>query len=103
MLRIIIDMLFPSRCAACCRPVGSIQHNICSACADKIVIIQDGCPVCAGPMAEGRCKICPERAFYPSKNMAIAEYGGVMKELLHKLKFSGMRRLHVPIGRMVLN
>jgi competence protein ComFC len=96
------DVLFPDRCAACGKAVSCVQHNMCGNCADKIVLIRSGCPVCSGSLSKGRCGICSERAFYLSKNIAVAEYDGVMKELLHNLKFKGMRRLHVPIARMVL-
>lgn len=102
MFRIITDVLFPGRCAICGKAVSCAQYNVCGNCADKIVLIQSGCPVCSGSLSKGRCRICRERAFYLSKNITIAEYDGIMKGLLHNLKFKGTRRIHIPIARMVL-
>jgi len=102
MLYSILDILSPSHCVICGKPVSSPEYNICKSCADNIKLIKDGCPVCSGSVKDGYCKICSERTFYPTKNITLAEYSGVMKELLHKLKFNGMRRLHVPIGLLAM-
>jgi competence protein ComFC len=103
MIDMILDIVSPSRCVACGRPVGSMQYDICRSCFGKIAKIQNGCPVCSGSFEDGYCGICSERAFYPKKNIAIAEYSGIMRILLQKLKFNGMKRLHVPIALLVLD
>ena len=102
LLYSILDIISPSHCAVCGQPVGSPEYNVCKNCADRVKLINDGCPVCSGTLTDGYCRICSERTFYPTKNIILAEYSGVMKELLHKLKFNGMKRLHVPIGRMAI-
>jgi competence protein ComFC len=102
MLEIILDIIAPSRCIVCSAPVGSRACNICEACLDKISLIRDQCPVCSGFLFEGHCRICSERTFYPSSNISIAEYRGVMKKLLHRLKFNDDRRLHIPAGLLAL-
>jgi competence protein ComFC len=102
MLEIILDIIAPSRCIACGAPVGFRAFDICGACMDKISLLRDQCPVCSGFLSEGRCRICAERTFYPSSNISIAEYRGVTKELLRRLKFHGNRCLHIPAGLLAM-
>src|SRR5271157_5344713 len=102
MLNIILDIIAPSRCVSCGAPIDSRAFDICGACIGKINLIRDQCPVCSGALIDGHCRICTERKFYPSRNISIAEYHGVMKELLRRLKFHGNRRLHVPAGLLAM-
>ncbi len=102
MLYLILDLIVPSRCVACGAPISFKAHDICRACIGRISFIHEQCPVCSGPLPIEYCEICSRRAFYLSRNVSLAEYRGVMKELLHALKFKGNRRLHKPIGDLAV-
>jgi competence protein ComFC len=99
---LLIDALFPSRCAGCGRTVRSREHHLCRSCFEKIPFLSDCCPVCSGPLTGGNCPACAERYWYIKKNLSIAEYGGVIKDIMHGLKFSRIRDLHAVCGSIAL-
>jgi len=95
MLAALIDILLPSRCVGCGRPVSSRQNNLCRVCASRIPFLSDSCPVCSGLLNNGMCGTCAERHWYVTKNITVAEYNGVVKEIIRRLKFKKMRGLHL--------
>jgi competence protein ComFC len=95
MLAMLIDILLPSRCVGCGRPVSSRQNHLCRACAMRIPLLSDTCPVCSGLLVNGACGTCAERHWYFTKNVAVAEYNGVAREIIHRLKFEKIRGLHL--------
>ncbi len=102
MLRLLPDILFPSRCAGCGATVDSRHHNLCPACAGRISILENTCPVCSGPLDGSPCGTCADRHWYISKNITLSEYSGVMKSVICKMKFAGIRGHHTTLGRIAL-
>jgi len=54
---------------------------------------ENGCEVCSGELHEGRCLICSERKFYPSRNISLFSYCSVSKAAVHSLKFEGVKHV----------
>jgi ComF family protein len=87
-----LDLIFPTRCASCDAPGES---PFCGICADTLVPLPAGCPVCGVPRDEAllpslrprRCVHCRERA--PPFALATAPYlhGGALAEAIHRLKY----------------
>jgi ComF family protein len=86
------DLLFPPRCAACDVPGES---PFCALCAQTLVPLPAGCPVCGVPQDESllpalkprRCPGC--RSHPPRFAFASAPYlhGGALADAIHRLKY----------------
>ena len=87
-----LDLIFPVRCASCDAPGES---PFCGICADTLVPLAAGCPVCGVPGDEvllpalrpRRCAHCREHS--PPFVLATAPYlhGGALAEAIHRLKY----------------
>ena len=98
-----LDLLFPARCASCDAPGES---PFCAICADTLVPLPAGCPVCGVPGDEGllpalrprRCAHCREKA--PPFAFATAPYlhGGALAEAIHRLKYEQREDLGSALG-----
>ena len=87
-----LDFIFPGRCASCDAPGES---PFCGICADTLVALPAGCPVCGVPEDDAllpalrprRCAHCREKA--PPFALATAPYlhGGALAEAIHRLKY----------------
>ncbi len=102
MTGLLVDTLFPSRCAGCGSPVRSADRHLCRSCYERIAYCGDCCPVCSGPLAGGSCVTCPDRHWFFKKHVAVAEYDGTIRSVLHGLKFQRIRDLHVVCGSIAL-
>jgi ComF family protein len=88
----VLDLVFPPRCAACDVPGES---PFCAVCAETLVPVPAGCPVCGVPQDESllpalkprRCPHC--RAHPPRFALASAPYlhGGALADAIHRLKY----------------
>jgi len=100
---ILLHLLFPPRCAAC--DVAG-ESPFCAVCADTLVPLPAGCPVCSAPAPDfalrslqpRRCRSCRERA--PPFALASAPWlhGGALAEAIHRLKYEGHSDLARPLG-----
>jgi len=87
-----LDLIFPARCA-CCDAPG--EAPFCAICADTLLPLPAGCPVCGAPFDDvllpllrpRRCGHCRERP--PKFAFATAPYlhGGALAEAIHRLKY----------------
>jgi competence protein ComFC len=100
MLAILLDILFPSRCAACGSTVASADHHLCPACAGRIAPLDDRCPFCSGPAGDTPCPACSDRHWYIARHIAVSDYSGVMKSAIRKMKFGGVRAIYSVLGSM---
>ncbi|MFA5104456.1 MAG: ComF family protein [Candidatus Margulisiibacteriota bacterium] len=78
MIKLLLDMLFPPRCAVC-RTAG--DDVLCQSCGSKIVMIRkhEGYVFCVGA------------------------YEGVLERAIKLLKFHGKKRLAQPLGQLFAN
>src|SRR5438105_2386944 len=98
-----LDLVFPVRCASCDAPG---EAPFCGVCADTLVPLGPGCPLCGAPADEAllpllkprRCTHCRERP--PKFALATAPYlhGGALAEAIHRLKYERREDLAGPLG-----
>lgn len=100
-LEIVADYLFPSDCVGCGKSIAACEGGLCSDCTAGITLPRDACPGCGGQVIDGKCVICIDRAWYPDRCFAAAEYSGAMKALLKHYKFQKRRKLHGKIAEIV--
>lgn len=98
-----VDLIFPARCASCDTPGES---PFCAACAQTLVPLPAGCPLCGVPQDESllpalRPRRCPHcRARPPCFALATAPYlhGGALAEAIHRLKYEKREDLAPALG-----
>jgi ComF family protein len=98
-----LDLLFPARCAACEAPGES---PFCALCAETLVPVPAGCPLCGVPQDESllpalkprRCPHC--RSHPPRFALAGAAYlhGGALAEAIYRLKYEKREDLGRVLG-----
>ena len=98
-----LDLLFPARCAAC---DSAGESPFCGVCAETLVPLPAGCPVCGVPQDESllpalkprRCPHC--RARPPGFAFATAPYlhGGALAEAIHRLKYENREDVAAALG-----
>ncbi|MCP4138344.1 MAG: ComF family protein [bacterium] len=84
----------------CGKTVAFDEYNLCVNCLGEIEYVGEKCERCSGFIVNKRCEICRDREFYLTKNIAVAEYSGVIKELLHDFKFNRIRGVYHHFGRI---
>lgn len=99
----VLDLVFPARCAACDAPGDS---PFCALCAETLIAVPAGCPVCGVPQDESllpalkprRCPHC--RACPPRFVLAGAPYlhGGALAEAIYRLKYQRREDLGSALG-----
>ena len=102
-----LDLLFPPRCVACNR----LGEWLCAECRGEIEIIPSPtCRFCAlplpAPAAEGDgpadvCPRCRSRQHVLDGLAAYAFHNGPLRRAVHELKYSGLRSLARPLGRLM--
>ncbi len=102
LIHLIADLLFPGSCVSCGCSISLSERNLCSSCFEEIQYLGESCGRCSGIMERGSCTICGSREFYPVKNICVAEFSGVMKEIIESYKFAGRRSLRERIAGAVV-
>jgi ComF family protein len=100
---ILLDLIFPARCAACDAPG---EAPFCAVCADTLVPLGAGCPLCGAPADEAllpsikprRCKPCRLRAPPFAQASSPWLHGGALAEAIHRLKYEQREELAEPLG-----
>jgi ComF family protein len=98
-----LDLLFPARCAACDAPGDS---PFCTICAETLVPLPAGCPVCGVPQDETllpalKPRRCPQCRVHPPRfALASAPYlhGGALADAIHRLKYQHREDLGPALG-----
>jgi competence protein ComFC len=95
MARVLLDLLFPLRCASC----GTGPWPFCSTCRAELVLLTPPlCGRCGRPTEEpmGRCRDCPPPPIEAARSPLL--YAGPARSALHRLKFSGWRAVAEALG-----
>jgi ComF family protein len=104
-LQSLPSLLFPDRCGAC---ETLCDGPFCGACADTLIPVAAGCPVCGEPADEAllpalRPRRCPRcRAAAPPYERARAPYllGGALADAIHRFKYEGREELARPLSTL---
>lgn len=96
VLRALLELVYPPRCAACGAPVDA--EPFCPVCAEAVDPVPPGCGRCGlpGPLARcGACDVAPP-AFDAVR--AAALFGGPLADAIHRLKYGNRPALARPLG-----
>lgn len=100
--RLILDLLFPRRCAVCDEPADRLGEGVCKECAGKIVYIKPPfCMKCGKQLreAEGEyCGDCLKKKHSYRQGTALYEYGS-MSDSLFRFKYSGRQEYALFYGK----
>jgi len=105
LLGAIPSLLFPDRCGAC---EALCDGPFCPLCADTLLPVPAGCPVCGEPADEAllpvlrprRCVRCRKEAPPYVQARAPFLHGGALAEAIHRLKYEGREQLARPLGTL---
>jgi ComF family protein len=109
----LFAVLFPSDCRICGTPLIRISRlPVCQECLDTIRPIEGGlCAICgerlfspyavAGIPGEPRCGLCRRVEPLFARAVAYGSYESGLRELIHLLKFGGVRPAANVLGRML--
>lgn len=103
-LTILLDVLFPPRCAACdellpARETGSRPLELCEPCETSLVPVTEACARCGLPgEAVDQCRRC--LAELPSFDGAssVWAYDGAITQVLHRFKYEHRPHYAGPLG-----
>jgi ComF family protein len=102
-MSILLDWIFPARCAACDAPG---EAPFCELCADTLLPLPARCPLCGAPADEAllpaikprRCKPCRKKAPPFARASSPWLHGGALAEAIHRLKYEQREELAEPLG-----
>jgi ComF family protein len=109
----LFAVLFPSDCRICGTPLASISRlPVCRECLNAMRPIAGGlCATCgerlfspyavAGAAGEPRCGLCRRVEPVFARAVAYGSYENGLRELIHLLKFGGVRPAANVLGRML--
>jgi ComF family protein len=110
LLDAFVSVALAPACVACGTPLEHPASSIiCEPCWQSIrPLTPPLCLVCGDPLASWRrlepnerCPRCRETPGSISLGRAVGHYDGVLRELLHALKFSGRRSIAQPLGGLM--
>jgi ComF family protein len=97
-------------CAACARPLEDpLRSAVCDRCWTGIRVLHPPfCGVCSAPLLtwrsvdEGfRCELCRVRRPHITAGLAIGDYDGPLRAIVHALKYDGRRSVAGPLGALL--
>ena len=97
-------------CAACNRPLENPLHSaVCDRCWNGIQVLHPPfCGVCGDPVltwrslaADHRCELCRVRRPHIAAGMAIGDYAGPLRAIVHALKYDGRRSIASPLSTLL--
>lgn len=103
----LLDWIYPPKCISCgmiFAPVhGEPTQWICENCEPLLEPIPDPvCPICGYPTTEGfDCPSCKNKKMHYDIHRAAFVYDGVLRDLLHDIKFRSKRRTAQGLGAVL--
>jgi ComF family protein len=109
----LFAVLFPSDCRICGTPLAKISRlPVCQECLDAMSAIEGGvCAICGerlfspyavtGAPGEPRCGLCRRIEPLFARAAAYGSYESGLRELIHLLKYGGVRPAANVLGRML--
>ena len=94
-----LELLFPPRCAGCDKE----GEFLCPACEESLPrLVVPYCKVCAQPLTNGSlCRRCQESPLAIDGIRAPFLMEGVVRDMVHRLKYSDMRALAPVLGGLL--
>ena len=93
-MNLLVELLYPRRCAVCDKPVDKMGRYICTKCHPKIKYVQTPfCMKCGKGLKDDSseyCEDCENSAHVYTRCRALYEYNTI-KEAIYRLKYEGRR------------
>lgn len=104
----LLACVFPSRCPTCDGATDSVGHApFCMACWGGLrPFAGPRCLICGVPFTSAEAHTCAACLADPppyTRAMGYGLYEGVLAAAVHHFKFNGVRRLHRPLGGLLLS
>ncbi|MBN2041410.1 MAG: ComF family protein [Spirochaetes bacterium] len=99
----LLDFFAPSCCINCGKNIKYEDAYLCGKCLSEIRFISGQSDSSSADLKDNYCATDSDRQFYVRKNITIADYSGVMKEILHHYKFNKVRRLYKHLTELAYN
>lgn len=100
--QVILDLLFPRRCAVCDEPTDRLGEGVCKNCAGRIVYIKPPfCMKCGKQLREAKgeyCEDCLKKKHLYLQGTALYEYGS-MADSLFRFKYAGRQEYALFYGK----
>jgi ComF family protein len=106
MLRALASLFYPPACSVCATSVGH-QDYLCAECERKLPrITPPFCATCSEPFSGAisdtfNCANCAQRTLYFESAVAIYRSRGVIRHLVHQLKYNNQLHLRHPVANWV--
>ena len=102
----LFSAIYPSTCPLCKNSADTFLYApICTRCWESMARYSGpSCRVCATPLVSEYSTLCGECLFHPPPFSMVLNFGlysGSLSEAIHLLKFSGLKRLAKPLGRLL--
>ncbi len=103
----LLNLIFPSRCPSCGSPTDNLRYSpFCRGCwhALSTPSKSERCHCCGISLPSDfsfRCIGCIKERPYYRRIFAFGDYEGALKTAVNLLKFEKLRRLSVPLGRLI--
>jgi len=102
-----INFLYPSKCPSCGKETDTFSTApFCSACWKGIEkFTGPSCRICATPFTSedaGICAECMKKPPHFAKAISYGLFDGTLAAAIHLFKFQRMKRLHRPLGDLLL-
>jgi ComF family protein len=96
----LLDLVFPSRCVVCERGTDLL----CPSCQKEIELIRPPiCPLCGiATSSPRRCLSCQRMPLRIDGIRAVGYLEGPLRTAIHRFKYSGVRGLAAPLGRLAV-
>ncbi|HXX81453.1 MAG TPA: double zinc ribbon domain-containing protein, partial [Thermodesulfovibrionales bacterium] len=102
----LFSAVYPSTCPLCTNPSDALLYApICTRCWESMVRYSGpSCRVCAAPLVSEHSTVCGDCLSHPPPFSSVLNFGlysGSLSEAIHLLKFSGLKRLAKPLGKLL--
>lgn len=103
---VLLSGLYPSSCPVCHKPSDKHLYSpVCKDCWDSIrKYTGPACNICAAPLVSEYSATCGECLLHKPDFSSVQNFGiysDTLREAIHILKFSGLKRLAKPLGRFL--
>lgn len=96
----VLDLLYPPKCLVCDDMSGKY---LCDDCLSEISFIKPPiCFRCGAPLDDRQCVECKDADYAFITARSVAVYDGVLKDAIHKLKYSGHEILGPILGSIMV-
>lgn len=100
-----LELLYPSRCAACDAPVAAHEDPFCRPCELSLLPIENACTRCGRPLPPTKgpvpCLACLARPPRITSTRAPFEFGGALAIAIRRLKWHHLPELAPPLGALL--